>query len=180
MDSLIHGNTLQKLSGNKGGPVAFLEQILPQEKIDLESEIFEKLGAAGGPTHVREWFVDSHEDVDQNDVLYYLVQTQQLIVDQKMKELGIESNDQQRGYCRATIYLASLSQEEKEQLFKIDHILALYLIDVAEQVIVNFYKAVGGFVTLMRSCVNDLAWDKMTNYKLLLDIDSTDSSEHNN
>ncbi len=103
------------------------------------------------------------------------------MVDEKMKELSIESHDQQRGYCRATIYLASLSQEEKEQMFKIDHILALYLVDVGEQVIVNFYKTTAVFVTMMRYCVNDLAWDKMNNYKLLLDIDSTDAdSEQNN
>jgi len=72
MDSLIHGN-IQKLSGAKGGPVAYLEYILPQEKIDIETEIFEKLNAAGGPTHVKEWFVDSPDEIDQNDVLYYLV-----------------------------------------------------------------------------------------------------------
>jgi hypothetical protein len=37
------------------------------------------------------------------------------------------------------------------------------------------------FVTMMRYCVNDLAWDKMTNFKLLLDIDSTDAdSEQQN
>jgi hypothetical protein len=34
---------------------------------------------------------------------------------------------------------------------------------------------------MMRYCVNDLAWDKMTNFKLLLDIDSTDAdSEQQN
>ncbi len=76
MDSLIQGS-IHKLAGAKGGPVAILEQILPEEKIDIENEIFEKLAVFGGPTHVREWFVESQDDIDPDDVLYYLVQEQQ-------------------------------------------------------------------------------------------------------
>lgn len=70
--------------------------------------------------------------------------------------------------------MATLSKEEKELSLKVDHVLALYLIDVAEHVIVNFYKAVGVFITILRNCVNDLAWQKLANYKLILDFDSTD------
>lgn len=52
--------------------------------------------------------------------------------------------------------------------------LALYLIDVAEHVIVNYYKTTCVFITLWRNCINELAWEKMANYKLLLDYDSAD------
>ena len=54
--------------------------------------------------------------------------------------------------------MANMKKEEKELTLKVDHVLAIYLIDLAEHVIVNFYKAAAVFVTLLRSCVNDLAW----------------------
>jgi hypothetical protein len=57
-----------------------------------------------------------------------------------------------------------MTQEEKESALKIDDVLALYLVDVAEHVIVNFYKVTAVFVSLMRSCVNDMAWDRLANY----------------
>ncbi len=56
-----------------------------------------------------------------------------------------------------------------------DDLLALYLVDMAEHVIVNFYKVAAVFVTMLRQCVNDLAWHKIANYKLLLDVDTADS-----
>lgn len=61
-----------------------------------------------------------------------------------------------------------------------DHVLALYLIDVSEHVIVNFFKATAVFVTLFRRCINDLAWYKIANYKLMLDFDSTDADSEEN
>ena len=45
--------------------------------------------------------------------------------------------------------------------------MALYLNDIAEHVIVNFYKAVSVFITLYRSCINENGWDKMAGYKRL-------------
>jgi hypothetical protein len=60
-----------------------------------------------------------------------------------------------------------MTEEEKDEFLKVDHVLALYLVDLAEHVIVNFYRAAGVFITLMRDCVNDLAWEKIANYKLL-------------
>jgi hypothetical protein len=50
---------------------------------------------------------------------------------------------------------------------------------MAEHVKVNFYRAAGVFVTLMRDCINDLAWEKIANYKLLLDVESTDADSEN-
>ncbi len=49
---------------------------------------------------------------------------------------------------------------------------------MAEHVIVNFYKVTAVFVTMLRNCINDLAWDKLANYKLLLDIETSDSDSH--
>jgi hypothetical protein len=92
-----------------------------------------------------------------------------------MRQLNIETKEQQRGHHQASIYIASLSKEEKEEILKVDHVLALYLIDVAEHVIVNFFKATAVFATLLRNCVNDLAWLKIANYKLMLEYESTDA-----
>ncbi len=54
----------------KGGPVALLEQTLTIEKFILENEILENLHVIGGPTNVREWFVESSDEIDSNDILY--------------------------------------------------------------------------------------------------------------
>lgn len=72
-----------------------------------------------------------------------------------------------------------MTEEEKEETLKVDHVLALYLVDLAEHVMVNFYRASAVFVTLIRDCVNDLAWEKLANYKLMLDVDSTDAESEN-
>ena len=47
----------------------------------------------------------------------------------------------------------------------IDDILALYINDVSERVIVNFYKLVCVFVEMLRNCLNEMGWDKLSNYK---------------
>jgi len=51
------------------------------------------------------------------------------------------------------MYLIYINEEGRQQL-KIDDILCLYLIDVSESVIVNFYKLVACFVQLFRNCLN--------------------------
>ena len=72
-----------------------------------------------------------------------------------------------------------MTEEEKEEILKVDHVLALYLVDLAEHVMVNFYRTTAVFITLLRDCVNDLAWEKLANYKLLLDVESTDAESEN-
>ena len=68
------GSHLQKFgSALNGGPIANLESFLTQEKEDAENVILEKLGVIGGPTNVREWFVESVDDIDPKDRLYELV-----------------------------------------------------------------------------------------------------------
>ena len=49
---------------SKVGPVAILEQTLTQEKLEGENNILNKLGVNGGPTNVREWLVECHDDID--------------------------------------------------------------------------------------------------------------------
>ncbi len=61
---------------------------------------------------------------------------------------------------------------------KLDSVLALYLVDVAEHTIVNYYKATAVFISLVRDCLNELAWQKIANYKILLDFDSTDADSN--
>lgn len=39
------------------------------------------------------------------------------------------------------------------------------MIDIAENIIVNFYKAVVVFVELYRNCLNQVGWDKIVNFK---------------
>ena len=60
-------------------------------------------------------------------------------------------------------------------MLKVDHVLALYLVDLAEHVIVNFYKSACVFIRLFRNCINDMAWERLANYKLLIDYESTDA-----
>ena len=74
-----------------------------------------------------------------------------------------------KNFFKATIYLAYLSDEEKKML-KIDQILALYLVDLAEHVIVGFYKSAAVFIELYRNCINEMGWDKLSNYKRLDDL----------
>lgn len=64
------------------------------------------------------------------------------------------------------MYLLTLQDEERSHL-NIDDILALYLVDISEIVIVNFYKAVVVFIQLYRNCLNEIGWDKLGNYKRL-------------
>lgn len=59
--------------GGKGGPVGHLESVVTKEKFEAELSILTHLGVLGGPTSVREWFVDSVEDVSTKDVLFQLV-----------------------------------------------------------------------------------------------------------
>ena len=60
----------------------------------------------------------------------------------------------------------------------------MYLIDLAEHVIVNFYRASSVLVTLMRNCVNDLAWLRLSNYRLMISdgsaSDEGDTESSNN
>ena len=44
----------------------------------------------------------------------------------------------------------------------IDDVLCLYLIDVAEGVIVNFYKSVACLIQLLRSCINEMGFETIT------------------
>ncbi len=86
---------MQKFGGAlNGGPIANLESILTQEKEDAENAILEKLGVIGGPTNVREWYVDSIDEINHKNRLYELVQDQQNFVLMKMKEINIESEEQ--------------------------------------------------------------------------------------
>lgn len=56
-------------------------------------------------------------------------------------------------FAKGTMYLIYISEEVRHNL-NIDDVLCLYLIDVAESVIVNFYKLAACFVQLLRSCIN--------------------------
>lgn len=52
--------------------------------------------------------------------------------------------------------------DEQRQLLNIDDVLSLYLIDVAEGVIVNFYKSVACLIQLLRSCINEMGFETIT------------------
>lgn len=47
----------------------------------------------------------------------------------------------------------------------IDDALELYLIDLAERVIVNFYKLARMVVEILREWLNEMGWNKLANYK---------------
>ncbi len=119
--------------------------------------------AIGGPTNPLEWFTD--EICHEEDMLYQLVNDCQLLVQQVLRQLNLE-NQRVGGVGKGTLYLAHIADEERENL-RIDQILPIYLIDVAEQVIVNSYKTFAVFIELYRNCLNHLGWDKLANYKRL-------------
>ena len=56
-------------------------------------------------------------------------------------------------FAKGTMYIYYMN-EEARQAPKLDDILCLYLIDVSEVVLVNFYKMVACFVQLFRNCIN--------------------------
>jgi hypothetical protein len=58
---------------------------------EAENNIFKNIRCMGGPTNVREWFVENPDDIDKNDVLYHLVQDQYYVVMNRMKQLNIET-----------------------------------------------------------------------------------------
>jgi hypothetical protein len=66
----------------------------------------------------------------------------------------------------ATKLLVQMSAEEIKEL-KMDTIFALFLIDLSEKVIVNFYKTLVVFVELYRDWVNEEGWDMLAKYKRL-------------
>lgn len=47
---------------------------------EAEMRVFQNIHAVGGPTNVREWFVDNPDEIDETDILYHLVQDQYAIV----------------------------------------------------------------------------------------------------
>jgi len=47
--------------------------MITKEKYEAEMNILDELKVLGGPTSVKEWFVDSIEDVSPKDVLFRLV-----------------------------------------------------------------------------------------------------------
>ena len=52
------------------------------------------------------------------------------------------------------MYLIINSNEEGRKQFKIDEVLSLYLIDISEVVMVNYYKMVACLIQLFRNCMN--------------------------
>ena len=61
----------------------------------------------------------------------------------------------------ASIYLHEISENQRKDL-KIDDILCLYLIDISEQVIVNFYKVISCTIQLLRNCINQMGFEVTT------------------
>ena len=65
-------------------------------------------------------------------------------------------------------FLTTLSEDELKDL-KIDHVFALFLIDVSERSIVNFYKTMVIFIDFFRECINVEGWNFISKYKIVFD-----------
>eukprot|EP00347_Sterkiella_histriomuscorum_P012296 403369133 len=169
-------NQLINPSMKQMGLLSYLESHLTDEKLQREKDFLTCLNCVGGPTNPLEWFyerTDSSNSSD-DDQLYNLVHDHNLLIQQSLRQLNIEA--MKANVYKGTLYLANLTDEERGQL-KIDQILAIFLIDMSEQVIVNFYKAVTVFVTLYRNCLNEIGWDQIANYKRLDLIESINQNE---
>ena len=64
-------------------------------------------------------------------------------------------------FCKGTLFLININEEGRNAL-KIDDVLSLYLIDIADQVIVNFYKMSCCFIQLLRNCINEYAFEVLS------------------
>jgi len=64
-------------------------------------------------------------------------------------------------FAKGTMYLIYINEEGRSSL-NIDEVLCLYLIDVSETVIVNFYKLVACFIQLLRNCMNEFGFEVTT------------------
>lgn len=73
-------------------------------------------------------------------------------VPQLLKAQGIDITKSDK-FAKGTMYLIYL-YEEGRKAQNIDDILCLYLIDIAEKVLVNFYKLAACFIQLFRNCLN--------------------------
>ncbi|CDW88922.1 zinc carboxypeptidase family [Stylonychia lemnae] len=144
------------------GQLSYLESHLTEEKLQKERDLIQKLNAVGGPTNPLEWYYEKFED--DEDELYMLVQQQQNIIQQALRQMNIEAI--KSNIHKGTLYLANLTDEER-LLLNLDQILAIYLIDISEYVIVNFYKALSVFVQLYRNCMNEIGWDFIANFKII-------------
>ena len=64
-------------------------------------------------------------------------------------------------FSRGTYLMLNLSEERRKQ-FNIDESLSMYLIDISENVIVNFYKMVACLIQLFRNCMNQYGFEVLT------------------
>ena len=67
-------------------------------------------------------------------------------------------------FAKGTLFLININEEGRHAL-TIDAVFGLYLIDVSEQVVVNFYKLVCCLVQLLRNCINEYAFEVLTGIK---------------
>ena len=81
-------------------------------------------------------------------------------VKQLLQHTGLDMSRPSK-FSKGTMYLININHEGRQSL-KIDQVLSLYLIDVAEITIVNFYKLVACFVQLLRNCLNQYGFEVMT------------------
>jgi hypothetical protein len=73
------------LQNKSQGPVAILETFLLADMENAEKQIFRNIRCVGGPTNVRDWFVDDPKEIEKDDILYNLVQEQFAIVQNRMR-----------------------------------------------------------------------------------------------
>lgn len=77
---------------------------------------------------------------------------------------GLDLSKPQSKFAKGTLFLININEEGRLAL-TVDAIFGLYLIDVSEQVVVNFYKLICCFVQLLRNCINDHAFEVLTGIK---------------
>jgi hypothetical protein len=94
----------------------------------------------------------SHKLTEYCDSLYPILVE---IYNENKSELAqINVENMTRKISKGTMYLIINSNEEGRKQFKIDEVLSLYLIDISEVVMVNFYKMVACLIQMFRNCMN--------------------------
>jgi hypothetical protein len=86
------------------------------------------------------------------DSLFPIVAQNYNEIKQVLGQIHIESRAIK--LSKGTMYLFMNFNEEARKQFKIDDALSMYLLDISDSVLPNFYKMVACLLQLFRNCMN--------------------------
>jgi hypothetical protein len=122
-----------------------------------ELVLFRELGVEGGPTDPLDWFYDVEDE--SQDALYVAVKRWLAEAREKAQDAVDLEEERPRGS-----FLLEHFAEPTRRLLTIDDCFALYLLDLAHGVVVNFYKLAVITLFYLREFFNAEGWDVLQQY----------------